>query len=136
MVVGFSFIQALPELSTTQQDFNSSSSDLDSLSAALKTTNDFSLVPSALAAKHRLTIHFSCPVILKQTDFAPYLLIVVLGTMSFQLDVSSIAIICEGGYLYLIENLQACKIYRISLSINLSGSCYVVVVLQHSKKPL
>ena len=56
-----SFIQTLPELLTTQRDLNSSSSDLDTLLVARKTTNDFNLIPSALAAKHTLTIHFSCP---------------------------------------------------------------------------
>ena len=60
MVVSSSFIQALPELLTTQREFNSSSSDLDFLLAARKTTNGFNLVPSALTAKHKLTIHFSC----------------------------------------------------------------------------
>ena len=71
MVVSYLFIQALPELLTTQQDLNSSSIDLDSLLAAWKTTNGLNLVPSALAAKHMLIIHFSCPVVFKQTDLAP-----------------------------------------------------------------
>ena len=136
MVVSSSFIQTLPELLITQQDLNSSSSDLDSLMAAQKTTNGFNLVPSALAAKHMLNICFSCPVVFKQTDFALCLSIAVLDTMSFQPDVSSITIILEGGYLYLIESLRASKIYRISLSINHSGSCCAVVVLEHSKKTI
>ena len=117
MVVSSSFIQAFPELLTTQQDLKSSSNDLDSLLDTQKTTNGFNLVPSALAAKHTLTIHFPCPVVFKQADFAPCLLIVVLDTMSFQTDVSFIAVILE-GYLYLIESLQACKMYRTNLSIN------------------
>ena len=136
MVISYLFIHSLPELLTTQRDSNSSSSDLDSPVAVRKTTNGFNLVPSALAAKHTLTIHFSCPVVFKQTEFAPCLSIVVLDIMSFQTDVSSIAIILEGGYLYLIESLQACKIYRISLSINHSGSFCAFVVLRCSKKPL
>ena len=98
MVVSSSLIQALPELLTTQRDLNSSSSDLDSLSAARKIRNGFNLVPSALAPKHKLTIHFSCPVVFKQTDFAHCLSIAVLDTMLFQTDISSIAIILEGGY--------------------------------------
>ena len=136
MVVSSSFIQALPELLTTQREFNSSSSDLDFLLAAQKTTNGFNLVPSALTAKHKLTIHFSCPVVFKQTDFASCISIVVLGTVSLQNDISHIAIILEGRYLYLIESLRVCKIHRISLSINCSGSCCVVVILRHSEKPL
>ena len=68
-----------------------------------------------------------------QTDFAPCLSIAVLDTMSFQTDLSSIAIILEGGYEYLTETLRACKIYRINLPINRSGSCCAVVVLQQQK---
>ena len=136
MVVSSSFIQALPELLTTQREFNSSSSDLDFLLAARKTTNGFNLVPSALTAKHKQAIHFSCPVVFKQTDFASCISIVVLGTVSLQNDISHIAIILEGQYLYLIESLRVCKIHRISLSINCSGSCCVVVILRHSEKPL
>ena len=136
MVVSTSFIQALPDLLTTQQCLNSSSSVLDSLLAARKTTNGFHLVQSVFAAKNMLTIHFSCSVDFKQTDFAPCLSIVVLDIMSFQANVLSIAIILEGGYLYLIESLRACKIYRISLSINRSESCSVVIVLRRSKKIL
>ena len=83
MVVSSSFFQALSELLTAQRDLNSSSSDLDSLLAAPKTTTVFNLVPSALAAKHTLIIQFSCPGFFKQTDFAPYLSIVVLDTISF-----------------------------------------------------
>ena len=52
-------------------------------------------------------IHFSCPVVLKQTDFTASLLILVLNTMSFQTDVLPIAITLEKGYLYLIESLQS-----------------------------
>ena len=48
IVVSSLFIQALPELLTTQRDFSFSSSDLDSFLAARKTANDFNLVPSAL----------------------------------------------------------------------------------------
>ena len=59
MVVSFSFIQALPELLTTQRDLNSSSSDLDSILVAGKTTNGFNLFQSVLVAKHKLSIHFS-----------------------------------------------------------------------------
>ena len=59
MVVSFSFIQALPELLTTQRDLNSSSSDLDSILVAGKTTNGFNLFQSVLVAKHKLNIHFS-----------------------------------------------------------------------------
>ena len=62
-----------------------------------------------------LTKHLSCPVVFKQIDFTPCLSIVVLDTTSFQTDVSSIAIILEGRYLYLIESLWACTLYRISL---------------------
>ena len=136
MVVSSSFIKALPGLLTTQRDLNSSSSDLDSPLAACKKKNGFSLVPSALAAKHALNIHFSSLLVFRQTDFTPCLSIVVSDTMSFQRDVLSIAIILEGGYLYLIESLRACKIYRISLSANRSGSCYAVVVLPRSENPL
>ena len=50
--------------------------------------------------------------------------------------VSYIAIILEGGYLYLIKSLRAWKIYGISLSMNRSGSCCAVVVLRRSEKPL
>ena len=136
MLISSSFIQALPELLITQRDWSSSSSDPDSYLAARKTTNGFNLVLSALAAKHTLTIHFSCSVVFRQTDFAPCLSIVELDTMPFQTDVSSIAIILEGGYLHLIESLRACRIYRTSLSINCSRSCYAVVVLRCSKKTL
>ena len=59
MVVSSLFIQALPGLLMTQQDLNSSASDLDSLLAAQKTKKGFNLVPSALAAKYTLTMHFS-----------------------------------------------------------------------------
>ena len=118
MVVSSSFTQALPELLNTQRDLNYSSSELGYLLAARKTSNGFNFFPSALGAKHTLTIHFSCSAAFKQTDFAPCLSIVVLDTMPFQMDVSSIPIILEGGYLYLIESLRACKTYRISLSIN------------------
>ena len=45
MLVSFSFIRALPELLTTQRDLNSSSSDLESLLAARKTTIGLTLVP-------------------------------------------------------------------------------------------
>ena len=103
MVVGSSFIQALPELLTRQQDLNSSSSGLDSLLATQKTMNGFNLVPSALAAKHTLTIHFSFPVVFKKTDFTPCLSIVVSDTMLFEIDVLPIVIILEGDYLYLTE---------------------------------
>ena len=106
MVISSLFIQVLLELLSTQWDSNFSS-DLDSLLATQKTTNGFNLVPSALTAKHMLTIHFSCPVIFKQTNFAPCLSIVVLDTMTFQTDVLSIAIILEGGYLDLIESLMS-----------------------------
>ena len=104
MVVSSSFIQALPELLTTEQDLNSSSSDLESLLAAWKTTNGFKLGPSVLAAKqstHHTFFMSSC----FQTDFAPCLSIAVLDTMSFQTDLSSIAIILEGSYEYLSETL-------------------------------
>ena len=136
MVVSSSFIQVSPELLTTQRDLNSLSSDLDYPLTARKTTNVFNLVSSTLVAKYTLTIHFSCLVVFKQTDFAPCLSIVVLDTMSFKADVSLIAIILEGGYLYLIENLWACKIDRISLSFNRSGSFCAAVVLRCSEKPL
>ena len=137
MVVSSSFIQALSELLTAQRDSNYSSSDSDFLSAARKTTNGFNLVQSALAAKHMGTILFSCPVAFKQTDFTPCLSIVVLlHTMSFQTDVSFIAIILKGEYLYLIESLQACEIYRISLLINRSSSCCAVAVLRLREKSL
>ena len=75
------FHQMLLELLVTQRDSNSSSSDLDSILVARKSKNGFNLVPSALAATHTLTIHFLCPVVLKQTHFAPRLWIVVLETM-------------------------------------------------------
>ena len=78
---------------------------------------------SALAAKYTLTINFSCPVVFKQSEFAPCLWIVVLDTMPFEKHVSSIAVILEGGYLCLIESLRAFKLCRISLSINRPGSC-------------
>ena len=136
MVISSSSIQALPELLTTQRDSNSSPSDLDSLLATRKITNGFNLVSSALAAKHTLTIHFSCPVVFKQTDYTTCLSTVVSDTMSFQTDVLPIAMILEGGYLYLIESLRSWKIQRIRLSINRSGSCCAVVVLRYSEKKI
>ena len=72
MVISSLFIQALPELLTTQRDSNSSSSNFDSLLATQKTTKGFNLVPSALAAKHMLTIYFSCPVVFKQILLLAY----------------------------------------------------------------
>ena len=68
---------------TTKQDLDSSSSDLDSLLAAGKTTTPFNLVPSTLAVKHTLTKHFSCLDVFKQADYVSCLLIVLLHTMSF-----------------------------------------------------
>ena len=65
MIISSSFIQALPELLTTL----SSSSDFDFLLATQKTTNGFNLGSSALAVNHMLTIHFSCPIAFKQTNF-------------------------------------------------------------------
>ena len=56
--------------------------------------------------------------------------------MWFQTDVSSMAIILEGGYLHLTESLRACKRCRISLSINRSGSYCAVAVLRRSKKTI
>ena len=87
MVISSPFIQALPELLTTQRDSNYSSSDLGSPLAAPKTKSGFNLVPSALAAKQTLTMHFSCPVVFNQTDFTPCLWILVLDTMSFETGV-------------------------------------------------
>ena len=91
----------------TQRDSNSLSNNLDALLLAPKTTNGFDLFPFALATNYMLTIHFSYSVVFKQTDFTPCLSIVVLDTIPFQTDVSSIAILFEGGYLYLIEYLPA-----------------------------
>ena len=84
----------------------------------------FNLAPSGLAAKHTLTIRFSYLVVFKQISLLAYLL---LDIMLFQTYVSSIAIILEGSYLYLIERLRA---WKISLSVNRSGSCCAVVVLR------
>ena len=111
------------------------SRDLGSLLAGQKTANGFYLVPSAFAATYMLTVHFSCSIVSKQTNFAPCLSIIVLDTMSFQTVLRSSLLYLKEG-IYLIENLRACKIYRVRLSINRSGSCCAVFVLRCSKKPL
>ena len=115
IIVSSLFIQALPELLTTQRDLNSSSSDLDFLLAPRKTADDFNLVPSALAAKH-MRCHTVFRASCLQTKWFRSLLI----DCSVRHHVIPDECFVHRYYTW----RWICRICRINLSINCSG-CFM-----------
>ena len=90
--VSSSFIRPFPDDAIEHWLLNFSWRAFNSRFAAAKTMKDFIFVPSPLAAKHTLTLTFSCPVVFIKMSFLPTFS-TVSSTMSAQTGASSMAII-------------------------------------------
>ena len=116
LVVSSSFIHPFPDDAFEHLLLNSLCRAFDWSFVAAKIMKGFIFVSSPLAAKHSLTLTYSCPVVFMRMSFLPTHSTVASVIMPSQTGVSSVAIIYYGTYWCRFFRRRTWIIYDTSLS--------------------